>query len=57
MVEDDASDIPVKDTDKAEQGVYTTTDSEGGFSADDPMVGDDASLDPDGVRTQQTLGE
>ena len=57
MVEDDASDIPVKDTDKAEQDVYMTSDSEGGFSADDPMVGDDASLDPDGVRTQQTLGE
>ena len=57
MVEDDASDIPVKDTDKAEQDVYMTSDSEGGFSADDPMVEDDASLDPDGVRTQQTLGE
>ena len=57
MVEDDASDIPVKDMDKAEQDVYMTSDSEGGFSADDPMVGDDASLDPASVRTQQTLGE
>ena len=47
------SDIPVKDTAKAEQDDCMTSNSEGELCANDPMVEDDPSLDPDRVRTPE----